>query len=85
MNPTSIDLILADTDDERIRLEKILGVSPEQMTDFFYTQFSAADVISHSASRTAEQRLEAVRGHYPPAQKRIRVADMRRVVAAAVP
>jgi len=37
--PTSIDLILADTDAEGIILENKLGVTQQEMPDFFYARF----------------------------------------------
>jgi len=61
-NPTSVDLILADTDPDRIRLEKMLGVSQEQMADFFYARFFEHNkVASCGPAQTSQERLDAVR------------------------
>ena len=62
-NPTSVDLILADTDPDRIRLEKMLGVSQEQMADFFYARFFEHNKVCflHSPAQTSQQRLDAIR------------------------
>ena len=60
--PTSIDLILADTDADRIHLEKMLDVTQEQMVDFFYARFfEDRKVVSRSPAQTSQQRLDAVR------------------------
>ncbi len=65
--PTSIDLILADTDDDRIYLEKKLGVTQEQMVEFFYARFFKQNcfeqnqIVSPGPAQTSQQRLDAVR------------------------
>ena len=60
--PTSVDLILADTEADRIYLEKTLGVSQEQMADFFYARFFIHNkVASCRPAQTSQERLDAVR------------------------
>jgi hypothetical protein len=60
--PTSIDLILADTDAERIYLEKTLGVTQQEMAEFFYARFFAqGKVVSRSSNQSKQHRLDAVR------------------------
>ena len=60
--PTSIDLVLADTDADRIYLEKVLGVTQEQMGDFYYARFfEQGKVVSRSPGQSRQYRLDAVR------------------------
>jgi len=62
VEPTTIDLILANTDAERLRLEKRLHMTQDEMVNFFFNVFLEGGLIAPSGgAQTAKQRLEAVR------------------------
>jgi DNA-binding transcriptional regulator WhiA len=62
VNSTTIDLILADTDVERIRLEKQLHTSQVEIVNLFYGVFlSGGSIASPISLQEQHQRLDAVR------------------------
>lgn len=61
-NPTTIDLILADADEQRVQLEKRLHMTQGDMVNFFYSVFSSNGLILRLIPAEAvEQRRDAVK------------------------